>query len=264
MQVQQVSLTDDLQPARNDMKVLTLDIETAPLLVHRWSMYGDTPVGLNQLLETTRVMCFAGKWLGKKQVLFYSEHHDGHEVMIQKAWDLMNEADVITTFNGISFDIKHLQREFILAGLTPPSPWRNVDLLRTVRQEFKFASSKLDHVAHQLGVGSKVKHEGHGLWVACMEGDESAWRRMRKYCKHDVLLTEQVMEILGSWIKNYPHVGLYSGEERCCFRCGSTKLKQDGFTRTALTTYAKLRCEKCGAWSRLNNRKGNVTARPAR
>jgi hypothetical protein len=259
-----MSLEDDLQPERKGPpKLLTLDIETSPLVVHRWSLYGDSPVSLNQLMETTRVICFAAKWYGEKKVLFFSEHHHGREAMVKAAWDLMNEAEIICTFNGPSFDIKHLQREFILSTppLGPPSPFKNVDLLRTVRSQFKFASNKLQHVAQQLGLGSKFDHEGHALWTACMNGDDKAWGRMRSYAKQDVVLTEQLLDALGPWVKNFPHTGLYHGEDRACFRCGSTNLKQDGYTYTALTKYARLRCEDCGAWSRLNFRKGNTDTR---
>ena len=256
-----MSLKDALQPARHPAKILTLDIETSPNVADVWRLFGEQHISLSQLREVSSVMCFAAKWLGKDRVMFWSVHHHSREEMVQAAWDLLNEADILVTYNGASFDVKHLQREMLLLGMTPPAPWKDVDLLRVVRSNFKMASNKLDHVAEQLGVGSKVKHEGHALWTACLAGDDKAWARMKRYCIGDVRLTEQVYDVLGAWIKNHPHAGLHNGEERSCFRCGSTDLKQDGFARTALTMYARLRCEKCGSWSRLNHRKGNVIAR---
>ena len=64
------------------LKLLTLDIESAPNVAHVWGLFKQT-VSLNQLMESGQVISFAAKWHGKPKVLFYSDHHDGHDVMIQ-------------------------------------------------------------------------------------------------------------------------------------------------------------------------------------
>ena len=66
-----------------------------------------------------------------------SDHHDGHDAMIEGIWKLLDEADAVVTWNGVSFDMKHLRREFVLAGLTPPSPWKDIDLMLTVKREMQ-------------------------------------------------------------------------------------------------------------------------------
>jgi DNA polymerase elongation subunit (family B) len=243
-------------------KILTLDIETSPNVIDAWRLF-DVSASLTQVREVSRVLCFGAKWYGKKSVEFYSEWDSSHGDMVEQAWRLLNETDILVTYNGPRFDVKHLQREFVLAGLGPPSPFKNVDLLQTARSQFRFASNKLDHVAQQLGLGAKLKHDGHALWTLVLDGDSKAQGRMQKYCVQDVKLTEALYDRLGPWIKNHPHFGLWTGEEKSCFACGSTKLKQHGFTRTSLTVYALLQCDDCGAWSRLNHRKGNVVSRGA-
>ena len=45
----------------------------------------------------------------------------------------------------------------------------------------RFDSNKLDYVSKYLGIGEKVRHEGHELWVKCMEKDNAAWKRMKEY-----------------------------------------------------------------------------------
>ena len=177
------------------MKILVLDIETRPNMAYVWGLW-DQNVGLNQTIETGTVISFAAKWYGKKKVHFYSDYHDGHETMVQAAWDMINEADAVVHFNGKAFDIKHLNREFILAGLTPPSPHKDIDLLSVVKQRFKFASNKLQHVSSELGIGSKIQHDGFDLWVRCIANDDKAWNLMRRYNKQDVVLTEQVYDRL--------------------------------------------------------------------
>ena len=46
---------------------------------------------------------------------------------------LMDEADVMVGWNSAAFDRKHLNREFLQAGMTPPSPSREVDLMKVVK-----------------------------------------------------------------------------------------------------------------------------------
>jgi len=246
-----------LSKALSGPRILTLDVELSPNISHTWGLFQQN-IGLNQIVEPARVICFAAKWHGKKGVKFFSEFHDGQEAMVQAAWDLLNECDALVTYNGVGFDVKHLQREFILAGLTPPAPFKNIDLLRVVRSQFKFASNKLDWVVQQLGVGAKVKHEGHELWTLCMAGDSSAWSRMKKYNVQDVMITEALFDRLSSWVKIHPHHGLFNGDPSCCFRCGKNDMETHGKTHTETSSFDLLRCRGCGAWSRSTKRSNGV------
>ena len=227
-------------------KVLTLDIETRPHLAHVWALW-DQNVGLSQIAEVGTVICFAAKWAGEKRVHFWSDHHDGHDEMVRQAWAMIDAADVIVGYNHRSFDLKHLHREFVLAGLAPPSPHRDVDLLTVARSRFKFASNKLDHVASELGLGSKVNHSGFDLWLGCMAGDPKAWATMRKYNIGDVRLTEAVYDHLRPWIKNPPHPGLYGGAVGGCPSCGGDNLVPNGTHKALARQYQLLRCTDCGA-----------------
>jgi DNA polymerase elongation subunit (family B) len=207
------------------------------------------------------MISFAAKWYGDKKVLFYSEHHNGRAEMVRAAWDLLNEADIVISYNGISFDVKHLQREFLTSGLTPPSPFKNVDLLRTVRTEFKFPSNKLDYVSKAIGIGEKLKHEGQELWNLVLAGDSKAWERMKKYNIQDVKLTESLFDHLGSWIKTMPHLSLWTQKPHACHRCNSGNLIHDGFGHTSSAVYIRLHCQDCGAWNRGINSMGKTYTR---
>jgi len=219
-------LAPKIAPAAvQQVRILTLDIENSPNLAHVWSLFNQN-VSLSQLQDTAKVISVAAKWYGDKEVLFYSDHHNGHAEMIQAIHALVSEADLIVGYNSAGFDMKHLNREFILAGLNPPAPYKNVDLLLTVRKEFKFSSAKLDHVAQQLGLGKKTSHAGHELWVKCMAGDDKAWDLMRKYNMQDVVLTEKLYDRLRAWIPNHPHLSMFTGEEWGCPVCGNKDLSK--------------------------------------
>lgn len=249
------------------MKVLFIDIETTPNLAHVWGLWNQN-VGLNQLLEATEMFSFAAKWLGEKRTAFYSTFHNGKEAMVQAAWDLLNEADVVVGWNSKSFDVKHLNREFLLAGFPPPSNFKQVDLLLEVRKVFKFPSNKLQYVSTALGYTGKVSHEGHTLWIKCLADDPKAWASMRKYNKQDVDLLEPMYLQLRPWIRT-PALGLYDDvDEFSCPACGSGEhLSRQGYAITGLGKYPRYRCTApigdaiCGKWSRGGSRVAGVDIR---
>lgn len=242
-------------------KILTVDIETSPNLADVWQLFNQN-VGLSQLRQSTRMLCFAAKWHHEKQVIFKSEFHDGVSEMVNEAWRLLDEADILITYNGNGFDIPHLKREFVLAGLPPPSPFDSIDLLRKVKKEFRFASNKLDHVSAQILGKRKLKHEGHDLWVKCMAGDEKAWARFRRYNIQDVRLTERLYDAILPWISAHPHVGLYRDPSvNSCANCGSDDLKPRGYSYTKISVYPRFCCGNCGKWSKGARREAGVDAR---
>jgi hypothetical protein len=232
------------------MKTLILDIETSPNIAHVWGLFNQN-VGLSQLMSATEVICFGAKWHGSEDRLFFSDFHDGHTEMIRAAYYLLADADVVVHYNGQSFDIPHLMREFLLLGFTPPAPFQQIDLYRVIKKKFRFVSNKLDHVASELELGSKVKHAGHTLWVRCMNNDPEAWEEMKTYNLQDVDLTEDLLDRIRPWIDNGPNSNLYDPQiEDTCSSCGSTDLERRGFSYTTLGKYQRYYCRDCGAWSK--------------
>ena len=250
-------------------RILILDIETSPNLAHVWGIWQQN-VALNQIAETGRVLSFAAKWYGEKAVHFQGDFDfdlevlGRHDEMVHAAWEMLDEADIVVHYNGTSFDIPHLNREFALAGLTPPSPYKQVDLLQVARRQFRFVSNKLDHVSREFGVGGKVNTGGFELWLGCLAGDPKAWRKMRRYNINDVKITEAVYSAMLPWITNHPHVGLYGDdpEKNVCGRCEG-RLQRRGFATTQLGKFQRYQCQTCGGWSRGAKRVVGVDARPA-
>jgi DNA polymerase III epsilon subunit-like protein len=119
--------------------------------------------------------------------------------MLEELHRLMSEADLLVGWNSAAFDHKHINREFLENGMTPPSPVKDLDLMSVTKANFLFPSNKLDYVAQKLGVGAKVKHSGFSLWIKCMEGDEKAWAEMKKYQIQDVNLLVDLYDKLLPW-----------------------------------------------------------------
>jgi hypothetical protein len=231
------------------LKILLLDVETAPNLAHVWGLWNQN-VGLPQLIESGYTLCWAAKWLGEKQVHFASIRA-GKKRMAREIHRLMQEADAIIHYNGNKFDVPTLNRDFLLCGLPPPSPSKQIDLLTTVRRKFRFPSNKLAYVSNALGIGSKLKHSGHELWVSCMAGDDAAWKTMEKYNVQDVRLLEALYDKLKPWIRSHPNHGLYNPDNsQVCPKCGSENHQRRGFEHTATCSYQRFQCCSCGGWFR--------------
>jgi len=237
------------------MKTLLLDIETAPNKVYAWGLW-DQNIYLDQIEEPGYTMCWAAKWLGDKKVMFAGLEDTKAKDMIKQAHDLIQEADAVVHYNGTKFDMPTLNREFISHGFPKPAPYKQIDLLKTARSQFRFPSNKLDYVTQFLGIGAKVQHKGMSLWRDCMAGDPKAWRIMKKYNIQDVNILEGLYKRLLPWIPNHPNVALYNDDPRpVCTKCGSHHIQKRGTTHTSTMTYQRYQCQGCGSWlrARVNN-----------
>jgi DNA polymerase elongation subunit (family B) len=228
------------------MKILHLDIETAPNKVYTWGLWNQN-VGINQIVEAGYTMCWAAKWHGSKEVAFNSIYHSSTEDMLKEVFELINEADAIVHYNGEKFDMPTLNREFLLYDLGVPEPYHHIDLLKVVRQRFKFPSNKLDYVAQALGLGAKTQHKGMDLWKECMNMEKSSWNIMAKYNKQDVKLTESLYNRLIPWIQKHPNHALYQETTRpVCPNCGSENIHKKGIETTLTMKYQRYKCVDCG------------------
>lgn len=230
------------------MKILAWDCETAPAVVHSFGLFNQNH-GINQVVQNPYMMSFAAQWEGQKKVIFKSVHHDSKDEMLKELHSLLDEADAVISWNGKGFDSKWANKEFLEAGMLPPSPYREIDLMLAARSRFRFLSNKLDFVAQLLGVGAKKVTGGHELWVGCMNGDPVAWAKMRSYNKKDVTLLWDIYAKLLPWI---PNVGraLHDGLSEGCVNCSSQNLHKRGFHMTTIGRYQRYQCLDCGKWQR--------------
>ncbi len=238
------------------MKILLLDIETAPNLATVWGLFKQN-IAPNQLLESSYTLCYAAKWYQQKGVMYDSVYQSSPKKMLKGIHKLMEESDAIVHYNGSRFDIPTLNKEFILNGFLPPAPSKQIDLLTVARRQFRFPSNRLDYVAQALGLGAKHKTT-HELWLKCMDKDPAAWKQMESYNKQDVLLLEKVYDKFKPWIKSPANHSVWSGQV-CCPNCGSKDLQSRGFAITQAARYRRLQCKECGSWSKTG---GSLAPKP--
>ena len=232
-------------------RILILDIENAPNLAYVWRLY-DENVSLDLLVKEHYILSWAAKWYGDDEIMFDSLYESSAKHMLTGMHRLLNEADLVVHFNGKKHDIPFLNREFIKLGLAPPAPYKQIDLLTTVRTQFKFPSNRLVYVSEALGLGKKTEHEGYPLWVKCMAGNAKAWATMRQYNMQDVALTEKLYTKIRPWIRNHPNLGVYQANALVCPVCAGTHYTKRKTTVTKDRVYTQYQCKTgtCRAWFR--------------
>lgn len=252
-------------------KILLFDLETAPMVTYNWGLYQE--LNNTSFVKTDWfVLCWCAKWLGDKKVMSgalpdykgYKRNPTCDKKMMQDLWNLLDEADIVIAHNATKFDVKKANARFVMNGMKPPSPYKVVDTLTIARSKFKFTSNRLNDLGQYLKVGKKVDTGGFQLWIDCMAGKKSAWNKMVKYCKQDVVLLEKVYLILRPFHGTHPNMGVYVDDDnKHCPKCSSTKLQKRGRMYTGAGEYQRYQCKCCGGWSRgkknLRNNKVNNT-----
>ena len=229
-------------------QILLLDIETAPSLGHIWKLW-DENIPLARLLKSGYMLCYSAKWYQQDQIYFDSLYESSPKALAKGIHKLLNDADAVVHYNGKRFDIPHINSEIVRAGLKPPSPFKQIDLLTTVRNRFKFPSNKLEYVVKELGIGIKSAPT-YDVWKGCMNDDEESWAAMQEYNINDTILLEKLYTYLRPWINNHPNLGIYQDESLVCPACTSTHYHKRGVAVTKACRYQRFQCSDCGHWFR--------------
>lgn len=232
------------------MKLLLLDIETAPLVVFCWGLF-DQNISHKHIVSAGYVLCWSAQWYGSDEIFFDSVHHSSPRKMLQGIHKLLDEADCVIHYNGKKFDIPVLNAEFLKHDIKPPAPYRQIDLYQVVKATFRLPSNKLDYVLQHVDMPGKEPNEGMELWKGCMDGKDSSWADMRRYNTGDTARLGPLYERLRPWIKSHPNHGLYDEPGLpVCTNCGSGHLQRRGYSYTPLNKFARYRCMACGTWGR--------------
>lgn len=241
-----------------DPRILFWDTEYTPALTYSWN---NRPKFLSNdfLVEPARMLCFGARWYGSKKTEVVDER-DGRKEMLLRIRDILTEADMVVSYNGIGYDSKKVKGEFLKEGIDPPAPYKEIDLFRVVKSQASFYSHKLDYIAQEMGVGKKVDTGGFQLWLDVMAGDEKAWRKMRRYQKQDVDLLVDLFERLKPWIKMPVPI---SENPESCHNCGGDEFQSRGWAYAQYSKYRRFQCKKCKSWLRGTTRHATTDLRKA-
>ncbi len=242
-------------------KILLIDIETAPLELLGWQMYGDISYQVNQIKKDWSVLAWSAKWVGKTKV-YYEDTSKQKNIrndsrILKNIYKLLEQADVIVSQNGIRFDIPKLNARFIANNMPPLDVDKlrrmHIDTKKIAKKHFAFTSNSLEYLCQVLKVKHKKlthrKYPGFELWKECLAKNKSAWEEMRAYNIRDVIALEEVYKKLAPWGTGVNLGVFYEDSKHRCPECGSHHTTKHGFKFTNKRKVARYSCHSCGAWS---------------
>lgn len=242
-------------------KILIYDIETAPILAWVWSNWQTNVI---ETKEDWYVLSVQHAWYDPDVLPEDMDIHferkaqakGNDRALLQHAWNLIDEADVIVAHNGDSFDIKKLNTRFLKHGLGLPSPAIQIDTKKEAKRHLNLASYSLAQIGRYYGLGHKTPHTGFALWLGCMDNDPDSWALMEEYGNQDVRLLAAVYRMLFP-VMNYPgragnrfNMQQWTGANTCT-TCGSSRVEKRGKYRTKAGWKRTIRCleSNCKSWS---------------
>jgi hypothetical protein len=249
-------------------RALIIDIETTP-----WQAVGFGPVWKPSILEVTKqsyVLCVAWSWSNEERVQVRS--------LLDYPWtwkrDFSNDRELIRDVCGPDgvlfqaaeeraivvghhldgFDLKvlraraayHQGAEYHQGGLKPIPPLKSFDTKKASNKLFGPAlpSHRLDYICRYYGLGEKIKTD-KDLWLDAMNGDETALRRMARYCQHDIKVTRNLYNHLRALGAPHPKMNHFIDDRPSCHVCGGDVIFRGP---TFNGKKRRVSCRSCFSW----------------
>lgn len=260
-----MSLAGDLaviaEGVRN--RILILDVERLDGITeqHYWDR-GDLKNGRYIHYETvkrhprTTIVC--AKWYDRPDVIRLAEwDKGGRKRFLVEVHRLMQQADVIVGHNVDNADIPWLKGDLhIEGGLPPLPPFKTVDTLKVLRQQFKSGApfKSLDAFCQIVGIPAKTdKYDRFAMERAVNEKSVEDRERLTDYCAGDVIATQGLYDWCRPHIKGHPAL-FVDGKDKLtvCNRCGHNTEPIEKRYVANILTYGMRRCTNCRAYSRIS------------
>lgn len=238
----------------NVVKILFLDIETAPKIAYVWQFW-KANIGPKQVIDHGHIMSFSALFNDEDDCIYEENRANDDSDITKSLIRLLDDADIVVGHNVDKFDCATINGRALVLGVKPPSPYKIVDTYQVAKKKFKFESNSLEYLAGVLKCDhQKLEHAkfpGWLLWLECLKGNEEAWKEMRQYNIVDTYTVRDVYMKMRPWIEQHPNLGVYAeGNEPVCPKCGSKHLQRRGFSYTQVSKFQRFVCVDCGGWSR--------------
>ena len=241
-------------------KMLFWDIEITPFLSFHFDKWG-VNIGNDHHVTEQYLISHAWAWGldGEIEagVLTSQQAKDNDDfALVEQAWHLLDNADVVVAHNGIRFDVKVMNGFFLRHGLPPPSPYKVIDTFRMAKKNFKLTSNSLKYLAKMLGVQQKLDSGGIQAWAGAYFGVQEDLDNMVEYNKGDIETLRQVYLKLRAWGGSGVNLGMYSKHSAVCPNCASDDIVvvEDAHHVTSVSKFQVIHCNSCNGKSRLRKR----------
>lgn len=224
------------------VKKLFYDIEITGILGWSYEMYDSR---VHRVEKQPIMMCFSYAWDDGK-IQHESIQHQSEEELTKKLWELFNTADIVVAYNAYRFDNRVAVAKFMQFGLLPPAPYKTVDPYRVHKRIAKTPSNSLQALCEFYGIPGKAEVTHSSLWYDCLQGDERAWRLMRRYNNYDIRALRGVYYKQLPWNNTHPNMGLLMEKRDVCSHCGSSSIQSRGTEPRAAGPVRRWSCNDCG------------------
>lgn len=206
-------------------KLVFIDVETSLLHIYTHHI-GPIYLSEGQVIKDKQisVLCYKVEgWKAAKSVTWGKDQDD--TPILETFTELADKGYVFVAQNGDRFDRKVINGRLWLRGLPPVNNLLTLDTLKFSRQNMKLTSHKLNFKSRVLGLGGKDKMVFED-WIDVEHNNQTALRKMVKYCKKDVDDLQEIFWSLLPYVDKLPvPMGRIVNTDRdSCPKCGETTL----------------------------------------
>jgi hypothetical protein len=243
-------------------RILILDVERIDgVSVQHWWDRGDLKnryVHYETVERQPRTTIVCAKWYDRPDVIQLAEwDKGGRKRFLKEVHRLMEQADIIVGHNVDQADVPWLMGDLhIEGGLPPLPPFKTVDTLKVLRQQFKSGApfKGLDAFCQIVGIPAKTdKYDRMAMERAVTEKSVEDRERLISYCVGDVIATQGLYDWARPYIKNHPALFI-DGKDKMtsCHRCGHDTEPTPRRYVANIMTYSMRKCTACQGYSRIS------------
>lgn len=210
----------------------------------------------------TTILC--AKWYHSDEVIELAEwDKGGRPAFLRRIHSLLSQAHIVIGHNVDGADIPWVRGDLFFPkighrhkpNLPPLPPFKTVDTLKVMRQEFKSGVQfkSLDALCQLLGIPAKTDKYDPEAMERAVAGSVEDRERLVAYCSGDVIATQGLYDALRPHIRNHPALFI-DGKDKLtvCNRCGGETEPSSRRYVASVLSYSMRRCTVCKAYSRLS------------
>jgi uncharacterized protein YprB with RNaseH-like and TPR domain len=191
------------------------------------------------------------KWLGEKKVTILDIEEYGlgptdDKELVAAFLEVYTQADMTVAYNGVNFDRPYILAKCLEHRLPIPPNIPMQDPYFTVKSNMRISRKSLQNVSYYLHLSNeKTPVEGR-IWKAAGAGDMKALAYIKKHCKADVLVLEELYLYLRPLMRTHWRLG---GDTKACRFCGEQTLvvRSPAMTKNK-GGVLRVQCTGCSGW----------------
>jgi hypothetical protein len=259
-----VSLAADLAVIAKGVRnrILILDVERLDGITeqHYWDRADlkNRYIHYETVKRHPRTTIVCAKWYESPDVIRLAEwDKGGRKRFLREVHRLLEQADIVVGHHVDGADVPWLLGDLhIEGGLPPLPPFKTVDTLKVLRQQFKSGApfKSLDAFCQIVGIPAKTdRYDRMAMERAVTEKSVEDRQRLTDYCAGDVIATQGLLDYLRPFIKNHPAL-FVDGKDKLtvCNRCGHDTEPIARRYIASIMSYSMRKCTMCHAYSRIS------------